>query len=57
MGAGSTRGGVVADLVELLGGESGRSRRFLGGIVAGALLGAAMAGTVARWMARGRRPS
>jgi hypothetical protein len=36
--------GGLADLADLLGGESDRSRRFLGGIVAGALVGAALAG-------------
>ena len=40
----STPGGLV-DLVELLGGESDRSRRFLGGLIAGALVGAALAGS------------
>jgi hypothetical protein len=37
--------GALADLVELLGGESDRSRRFLGGLIAGALVGAAVAGS------------
>jgi hypothetical protein len=32
-------------LADLLGGESSRSKRFLGGLVAGALVGAALAGT------------
>ena len=36
--------GGLADLAELLGGESRRSRRFLGGIAIGALVGAALAG-------------
>ena len=36
-------GGLV-DLAELLGGDSERSRRFLGGLVVGALVGAALAG-------------
>ena len=36
--------GLVA-LADLLGGESSRSKRFLGGLVAGALVGAALAGT------------
>ena len=36
--------GQLADLAELLGGESARSRRFLGGLVVGALVGAAVAG-------------
>ena len=33
------------EVVDLLGGESEGSRRFLGGIIAGALVGAALAGT------------
>ena len=33
--------GGLAELAELLGGESDRSRRFLGGLIAGALVGAA----------------
>ena len=37
--------GGLADLGELLGGESDRSRRFLGGLIAGALVGAALAGS------------
>jgi len=37
--------GGLAALAELLGGDSVRSRRFLGGIAAGALVGAAVAGT------------
>jgi hypothetical protein len=37
--------GGLAELVELLGGESEGSRRFLGGLIAGALVGAALAGT------------
>jgi hypothetical protein len=35
----------LGELVDLLGGESQRSRRFLGGIVLGALVGAAVAGS------------
>ena len=35
----------IAALADLLGGESSRSRRFLGGLVAAALEGAAIAGT------------
>jgi hypothetical protein len=46
--------GGLADLAELLGGESDRSRRFLGGLVAGALVGAAVAGA-ALFRARRRR--
>ena len=37
--------GVLTELTDLLGGESEGSRRFLGGIIAGALVGAAVAGT------------
>jgi len=37
--------GGLADLLDLLGGESEGSRRFLGGLIAGALVGAAVAGT------------
>lgn len=36
--------GSLADLSDLLGGDSNRSRRFLGGLIAGALVGAAIAG-------------
>lgn len=36
--------GGLADLAELLGGESTRSRKFLGGLVIGGLVGAALAG-------------
>ena len=36
--------GGLGDLAELLGGDSDRSRRFLGGLAAGALIGAALAG-------------
>ncbi len=37
----------LAELADLLGGESSRSKRFLGGLVVGALAGAAMAGIAA----------
>jgi hypothetical protein len=37
--------GGLADLADLVGGESERSRRFLGGLVIGALVGAALAGS------------
>jgi hypothetical protein len=43
----SVRGAVPArlvDLADLVGGESSRSRRFLGGLIIGALAGAAVAG-------------
>lgn len=36
--------GALADLADLLGGESPRSRRFIGGLVAGAIVGAVLAG-------------
>ena len=45
--------GSLADLSDLLGGDSNRSRQFLGGIVVGALVGAAIAGTS---LLRRRRP-
>ena len=34
----------LAELADLLGGESSRSKRFLGGLIVGALAGAAVAG-------------
>ena len=37
--------GSLADLSDLLGGDSNRSRKFLGGLVVGALVGAAIAGS------------
>jgi hypothetical protein len=43
-GAGPTGLGGLADLADLLGGDSPRSHRFLGGLVVGALVGAALAG-------------
>ena len=49
--------GSLADLSELLGGDTNRSRRFLGGLIAGALVGAAIAGTAAlRLRGKGGRP-
>ena len=42
----------LAELADLLGGESSRSKRFLGGLVVGALAGAAVAG--ASFLARRR---
>ena len=36
--------GALGDLAELLGGDSDRSKRFLGGIAVGAIVGAALAG-------------
>ena len=38
--------GGLADIAELVGGESERSRRFMGGLAAGALVGAAIAGSL-----------
>ena len=46
----------LAELAELLGGESSRSRRFLGGLVIGALAGAAIAGAVAAQLRSQRGP-
>ena len=46
--ADGTRSGAapaVLDLAALLGGETPGSRRFLGGLMAGALVGAAIAGS------------
>ena len=37
--------GGLADLAELLAGETPRSRRFLQGLIAGAIVGAAIAGS------------
>jgi len=37
---------ALTDVTALLGGETQRSRRFLGGLIAGALVGAAIAGSV-----------
>ena len=36
--------GGLGDLAELLGGDSDRSKKFLGGIAVGAMVGAAIAG-------------
>ena len=49
--------GSLADLSELLGGDTNRSRRFLGGLMVGALVGAAVAGSAAlRLRGKGGRP-
>jgi hypothetical protein len=45
---GRTGIGPLADAADLLGGESERSRRLLGGLMAGALVGAALAGYLLR---------
>ena len=44
----------LAELADLLGGESSRSKRFLGGLVVGALAGAALAGASFLTRRRGR---
>ena len=46
----------LTELADLLGGESVRSRKFLGGLVIGALVGAAVAGTAALARRSQRRP-
>lgn len=40
--------GLLGEAMDLLGGRSVRSRRLLGGVMAGALLGAAVAGLLLR---------
>ena len=47
--------GALADLAELLAGETPASRRFLRGLLAGALVGAAVAGS--SLLRRRRRPA
>jgi hypothetical protein len=44
----------LAELADLVGGESDRSRRFLGGLIAGALVGAAAVGTAGAAIVRRR---
>jgi hypothetical protein len=47
----------ISEVADLLGGRSDRSRRLMGGVAAGALLGAALAGVIVRSVAgRGLRP-
>jgi hypothetical protein len=48
--------GGLADLAELLGGDTPRSRRFLGGLVVGALVGAAIAGSSLLRRRQGPKP-
>ena len=45
---------ALADLADLVGGESDRSRRFLGGVIAGALVGAAVVGAAGAALVRRR---
>jgi hypothetical protein len=45
----------LAELAEILNGESAGSRRFLGGLALGALVGAAIAGSTI-WQRRRRKP-
>ena len=45
--------GGLGDLAELLGGDSDRSKRFLGGIAVGAMVGAAIAGAALMRRRRG----
>ena len=48
---------AISDAVELLTGDSGASRTFIGGLIVGALVGAAVAGTsLLRSRAAGDRP-
>lgn len=44
----------LTELAELLGGESQRSRKFLGGLILGALAGAALVGAAAARLAKDR---
>jgi len=53
---GETAPARLTELADLLGGESSRSKRFLGGLIAGALAGAAMAGIAALRHRRQDRP-
>ncbi|HYO44192.1 MAG TPA: hypothetical protein VES19_13415 [Candidatus Limnocylindrales bacterium] len=46
---------ALADLADLVGGESDRSRRFLRGLIAGALVGAAVVGTAGAAIVRRRQ--
>jgi hypothetical protein len=53
----STAPARLVELADLLGGESNRSRKFLGGLVIGALVGAAVAGTAALAKRTRERPA
>jgi hypothetical protein len=47
----------LTELADLLGGESSRSKRFLGGLVVGALAGAALTGIAALRRREADRPT
>ena len=48
--------GGLADLADLLAGDTPRSKRFLGGLVVGALVGAAIAGSSLLRRRQGPKP-
>jgi hypothetical protein len=52
-GQGLSPAGLVGEALDLLGGQSVRSRRLFGGLMAGALIGAALAGMLLRQAQRG----